>query len=350
LAESDDTSSTRSLLVCGGAGFIGSNFVRRALTRNDSTRVLCYDKLTSVASMDNLDAVSGNERFGFVRGDICDASAVEEAVAGFGGVDAIVNFAAETHVDRSIDDPEAFLKTDVLGTHVLLEFARQSSIDRMVQVSTDEVYGSIAVGSADESHRLAPSNPYAASKAAGDLQALAYHHTHELDVRITRGSNTYGPHQYPEKIIPLFVTNALQDRRLPLYGDGSNVRDWLHVDDHCAAIEAVLERGEPGEVYNVGGGFELTNEDLTHRILAELGFGADLVEYVADRPGHDTRYSLDCRKIEAMGWAPEVDFENGLRQTVQWYRDNPAWWEPIKNECAEFASWQERWYKPRLAP
>jgi len=334
------------LLVCGGAGFIGSNFIRRLLARTEPIQIINLDKLTYAGNPDNLRSVEADSRYRFVQGDIVDHDTVMQAAD---GVDAIVNFAAETHVDRSIADPEAFLRTDIMGTHTLLEAVRALGISRMVQVSTDEVYGSIERGSCTEDYPLAPSSPYSASKAGGDLQVLAYHHTFELPVMITRGSNTYGPYQYPEKLIPLFVTNALEGEKLPLYGDGLNVRDWLHVDDHCAGIEFVLTKGGPGHVYNVGGGNERSNLEITRIILDELGLGEDSIRRVPDRPGHDRRYSLDCDKLQAMGWNPEVEFESGLRETIRWYRDNTEWWHRIKHETEDFARWKRQWYEERTA-
>ncbi|MDP2182321.1 MAG: dTDP-glucose 4,6-dehydratase [Actinomycetota bacterium] len=335
------------LLVSGGAGFIGSNFVRRMLATRDDLEIVCFDKLTYAGNLDNLKSAEDDPRYSFVRGDICDRAAVDAAIDGAGGVDAIVNFAAETHVDRSIAEPEAFLHTDILGTHTLLEVVRERGIGRMVQVSTDEVYGSIDEGSFTETDRLQPSSPYSASKAGGDLQVLAYHVTYGTPVMITRGSNTYGSYQYPEKLIPLFVTNALEGRKLPLYGDGMNVRDWLHVDDHCDGIAAVLDAGEPGQVYNVGGGNERTNREITSIILDELGPGEDTIEWVADRPGHDRRYSIACDKLRGLGWDTQVEFEQGLRDTIRWYRDNEWWWHKIKHGEGEFADWQKRWYEER---
>ncbi len=332
------------LFVSGGAGFIGSNFVRRMLAKHDDVEIVCFDKLTYAGNLDNLKPVEDHPRYRFVRGDICDAAAVHEAVR---GVDAIVNFAAETHVDRSIAEPETFLYTDIIGTHTLLEAVREQGIGRMVQVSTDEVYGSIDTGSFCETDRLSPSSPYSASKAGGDLQALAYHTTYGAPVMITRGSNTYGPYQYPEKLIPLFVTNALEGKQLPLYGDGMNVRDWLHVDDHCDGIEAVLMNGEPGEVYNVGGGNERTNREITSIILDELDLSESVITWVEDRPGHDRRYSISCAKLRGIGWDTIVDFEQGLRATIRWYRDNEPWWHKIKHGEGEFARWQKRWYDDR---
>jgi dTDP-glucose 4,6-dehydratase len=334
------------LLVCGGAGFIGSDFVRRMLGKHDDWEVVCLDALTYAGNMDNLAPVAEDPRFTFVHGDIRDRAAVEAAAV---GVDAIVNFAAETHVDRSIADPEAFLTTDILGTHTLLEVVRARGIAKMVQVSTDEVYGSIDAGSYCETDRMAPTSPYSASKAGGDLQVLAYFTTYGLPVLITRGSNTYGPYQYPEKLIPLFVTNALEGGKLPLYGDGMNVRDWLHVDDHADGIEAALLRGLPGEVYNIGGGNERTNREITSIIIDELGLSDDIIERVADRPGHDRRYSIACDKARAeLGWEPVVYFEDGLRNTIRWYADNAEWWGKIKHGTADFADWRRRWYEERV--
>jgi dTDP-glucose 4,6-dehydratase len=334
------------LLVCGGAGFIGSNFIRRALAANGPVEIVNLDKLTYAGNPDNLRAVEADPRYKFIQGDIVDREAVMRAAE---GVDAIVNFAAETHVDRSITDPEAFLRTDIMGTHTLLEAVRELGIGRMVQVSTDEVYGSVESGSSTEDDPIVANSPYSASKAGGDLQVLAYHRTYGVPVMITRGSNTYGPYQYPEKLIPLFVTNALEDEKLPLYGDGLNVRDWLHVDDHCAGIELVLANGESGQVYNVGGGNERTNLEITGIILDELGLGEDSIRRVADRPGHDRRYSLNCDRLRAMGWTPGVDFEQGLRESVRWYRDNAWWWQRIKHETKDFAEWKKRWYEERAA-
>lgn len=332
------------LLVTGGAGFIGSAFVRRMLATRDDVEIVCLDKLTYAGNPDNLRDVASDSRFTFVRGDICDRETVETATH---RIDAVVNFAAETHVDRSIVEPEQFLRTDVLGTHTLLEVVRSRGIERMVQVSTDEVYGSTETGSFREDDPLRPSSPYSASKAGGDLQALAAHATFGTPVMITRGSNTYGSHQHPEKLIPLFVTNALEGEKLPLYGDGMNVRDWLHVSDHVDGIEFVLENGAPGEVYNVGGGNERTNKEITRIILDAVGLSEDAVRHVPDRPGHDRRYSIDTSKLRALGWAPRVDFETGLRETITWYQDNPWWWKALKHGTAEFAEWRRRNYEER---
>jgi dTDP-glucose 4,6-dehydratase len=325
------------VLVTGGCGFIGSHFVKRLAASGDDVVVL--DKLTYSANRANLDGVAHR----FVRGDVADAEAVAEAGE---GCEALVNFAAETHVDRSILAAGDFVRTDVLGTHVLLEWARASGV-RFVQVSTDEVYGDVPPGaSSAEDDPLRPSSPYAASKAGGDLLVLAYVRTYGVDASITRGSNTYGPNQYPEKVIPLFVTNALDGEPLPLYGDGRQTRDWIHVVDHCAAIDLVLRHGEPGEVYNVAGRQELENVDLTRRILALTGRDASLVRHVEDRAGHDRRYSLDTRKLRALGWAPDRRLEEGLAETVAWYRDRRDWWEPLKT--GEYRAYYERQYAERL--
>jgi dTDP-glucose 4,6-dehydratase len=332
----------RKVMVAGGAGFIGSHFARLLLSRH-GVGVVVLDKLTYAGNMENLAALAGDPSYSFVRGDIADPDAVARAAA---GCDAIVNFAAETHVDRSIADPEAFLATDVTGTYRLMRTAAELGIGKVVQVSTDEVYGDVAEGAATEEWPLRPSSPYSASKASGDMLALAFHRTYGLPVCVTRGSNTYGPNQYPEKLIPLFVTNALEGLPLPMYGDGMQRRDWLHVADHAAGVAKVLFDGEPGEVYNVGGGNERTNREITDVIMRELKVPADAVEHVADRPGHDRRYSLDASKLAAMGWRPEVPFEDGLVETIRWYRENTGWWERIKSGEA-FRDWRERWYSER---
>jgi dTDP-glucose 4,6-dehydratase len=316
------------IVVTGGAGFIGSNFVRYLLGRYDDLKVVNLDKLTYAGNLENLRDVEHDARYSFIKGDICDPVVVRSALD---GADAVVNFAAETHVDRSISGPQDFISTDVLGTHTLLEAVRELGVKRYLQISTDEVYGSAETGSFSEESDLAPSSPYSASKAGGDLQVLAYYRTYGSPVLITRSSNNYGGWQYPEKIIPLFITNAIDDLPLPVYGDGLNVRDWLHVEDNCAAIDTVLRQGELGEVYNIGGGNEVSNLALTRRILELLGKDEDLIRYVVDRPGHDRRYSIDCAKVRALGWEPAVAFEGGLERTVSWYRDNPGWWRPIKS-------------------
>jgi dTDP-glucose 4,6-dehydratase len=327
------------IVVTGGAGFIGSNFVRHLLRTHDAVEVVNLDKLTYAGNLENLRDVEDDPRYSFVRGDICDAGVVRSALA---GADAVVNFAAETHVDRSISDPQDFIRTDVLGTHTLLEAVRELGVGRYLQVSTDEVYGSIDEGAFTEDSDLDPSSPYSASKAGADLLVLAYHRTFGTPVLITRSSNNYGAFQYPEKIVPLFISNALDDQPLPVYGDGRNVRDWLYVEDNCAAIDLVLREGEPGNVYNVGGGNEVENLDLTRRILGLLGKDAGLIRYVTDRPGHDRRYAVDCAKLRALGWTPRTSFDDGLAATVAWYRDNRAWWERIKS--GEWRAYYARQY------
>lgn len=338
-----DSSAKPRLLVTGGAGFIGSAFVRRILAREPDRTVIVLDKLTYAGNRANLAPIQESPGFRFVLGDITDGEVVESLAS---EVDAIVNFAAESHVDRSIESADAFIRTDVYGTFVLLDAARRHRHARYLQVSTDEVYGSIETGAAREEDRLEPRSPYAASKAAGDLLTLAYGTTHGIPVSITRASNTFGPYQYPEKILPLFTTNAIDGEPLPLYGDGMQVRDWLHVDDHCAAIELVLRDGAPGEVYNVAADNELTNIELTRTILAELGRPASLIRSVPDRPGHDRRYALDAGKIRRLGWRPQASFRDALADTIRWYVDHEAWWRPLKN--GEYLDYYRRQYAERL--
>ncbi len=316
------------ILVTGGAGFIGSNYCRFVLREHPEDEVVNFDKLTYAGNLENLREVEGDGRYSFVRGDICEEKVVEGVM---GEVDAVVNFAAETHVDRSIQHAGAFVDTDIKGLYVLLGAARKHDIGRFVHVSTDEVYGSIESGSFEEEDALSPSSPYSASKAGGELMAKAYERTFGYRVLITRGSNTYGPYQYPEKVVSLFATNALDDIELPLYGDGMNVRDWLYVDDHCAGIDVVLREGVLGEAYNVGADQERTNLELTREILKLMGKGEELIKYVKDRPGHDRRYSIDSSKLRALGWQPEVGFEEGMARTVGWYRENEAWWRRLKD-------------------
>lgn len=331
------------LIVTGGAGFIGANFIRYMLDTHDDCEIVNFDKLTYAGNLDNLRDIEDDPRYGFVKGDIADADAVGRHMS---GANAVVNFAAETHVDRSIHDAGSFIKTDVVGIHVLLEEARKRDIQKVVLVSTDEVYGSIDDGSFLEDDRLDPSSPYSASKAGGELLALAYYKTFGVPVCITRGSNTYGPYQYPEKVIPLFITNAIDDIALPLYGDGLNVRDWLHVADHCSGIDIVLQKGEAGEIYNIGGGNERTNIEITHTILALLDKPESLIKPVADRPAHDRRYSIDCSKMRALGWSPHRDFDEGLRLTVDWYVDNQWWWRKLKS--GEYLEYYEKQYADGL--
>ena len=330
------------LLVTGGAGFIGANFVRHVLAAHPGDSIVNLDKLTYAGNLENLRDVESDPRYRFVKGDICDGPVVREAMR---GADAVVHFAAETHVDRSNRGADDFLRTNVMGTFTLLEAARELRVGRFLAVSTDEVYGSIATGAARESDPLNPSNPYSASKAAADLLVRAYWTTHRLPVLITRSSNNFGPYQYPEKVIPLFVTNALEDRELPLYGDGRNVRDWLYVLDNCAAIDLVLRKGVEGEIYNIGGAAEVQNVTLTRRILALLGKPESLITPVADRPGHDRRYALDSGKMRALGWAPATSFDAALAATVEWYRTHEAWWKPIKSGA--FRQYYEAQYTGR---
>jgi dTDP-glucose 4,6-dehydratase len=331
-------------LVTGGLGFIGSAFVRQALRELPALRITVLDALTYAGNPANVGDVAYDPRYRFVLGNICDRAAVETAIAP--QVDAIVNFAAETHVDRSILEPEAFLHTDILGTHVLLEAVRAHGIARFLQVSTDEVYGHVHAGASVESDPLAPRSPYAASKAGADLQVLAYRTTYDAPVLITRGSNTYGPYQFPEKLIPLFVTNLLDDESVPVYGDGLQIRDWLHVDDHARGIRHVLEHGQLGEVYNLGGGNSYTNAHIVDALLERTGRRREThVRHVADRPGHDRRYCLDSSKAHDLGWRPRVEFERGLAETVDWYRDNQSWWRKAKG--GEFRSYYARQYAGR---
>ena len=333
-----------SLLITGGAGFIGSNFVHHILAKYPECRVIVYDKLTYAGNLDNLRDIADDPRYSFVRGDICDAALVEQVVQEH-RIDSIVNFAAETHVDRNILEPGSYIHTDVYGTHVLLEAVRKLGLRRMVHVSTDEVYGSVTEGSSVETDILLPNSPYSASKAGGDLMCRAFHVTYGVPVVVTRGSNNFGPHQYPEKVIPLFITNALDNKPLPLYGDGLNVRDWIYVLDHCEAIDLMLLEGQDGETYNVGGDRELTNLELTETILDMMGKPRSLIQLVEDRPGHDRRYSLDSSKIHEVGWRPRRRFEEALERTVRWYTENRWWWEKLKT--GEYESYYQKQYGAR---
>jgi len=334
----------KTILVTGGCGFIGSNFVRLMLARNDIEKLFNLDLLTYAGNLENLKDVSGDPRYVFVRGDICDAPLVLELMR---GVDAVVHFAAESHVDRSILSSAEFIRTNVMGTNVLLSAAREAGVRRFVQVSTDEVYGSLGpAGYFTEETPLAPNSPYSASKASADLLVRAYCHTFGLPAIITRCSNNYGPFQFPEKLIPLFITNLLAGKPVPVYGDGLNVRDWIFVEDHCMGIASALERGRPGEVYNIGGGSEKTNLDITRLLLAELGRDESFIEYVKDRPGHDRRYAIDSSKARReLGWQPRYDFASGMKRTIAWYRVNKGWWERIKT--GEYMKYYEEQYGKR---
>jgi dTDP-glucose 4,6-dehydratase len=339
-------------LVTGGAGFIGSNFVRFLFRKYGSeAQVVNLDKLTYAGIRENLAEYEGQPNYRFIQGDIADPDAVADAYRGVSGegIDVVVNFAAETHVDRSLMEAGTFIDTDVRGVLVLLEEARKHApkLKRFIQISTDEVYGSIAEGSFTETDPLNPRNPYSASKAGGDRMAYAYGQTYGLPVIVTRASNNFGPFQYPEKLIPLFVTNAIDDLPLPLYGDGKNVRDWLFVDDHCAAIDFLIEKGENHEVYNVGGGNELENREITSRILKLLNKPESLIKPVADRQGHDRRYSLDATKLERLGFTTNTDFETAMENTVKWYSENEAWWRAIKERSAEFREYYAKQYGGR---
>jgi dTDP-glucose 4,6-dehydratase len=339
------TEPTVSVLVTGGAGFIGSNFVLHALAAHPEWRVTTLDKLTYAGRLENLRDVIDDPRHRFVEGDVCDPVVADPLVR---ESDVIVHFAAETHVDRSLQDAGAFITTDVYGSFVLLDAARKAArVRRFIQISTDEVYGSVETGSSTEVDELKPRNPYAASKAGADRLAYSYWATHGVPVIITRASNNYGPRQFPEKVIPLFVTNAIDQLPVPLYGDGRNIRDWLHVEDHCRAVDLLIDTGDNGEVYNVGGGNEVENLDLTHRILAELNRPTSLITPVEDRLGHDRRYSLDTTKLRALGWQPSHAFDEGLQTTVAWYRDNEWWWRPIKEADPAYREYYATQYRNR---
>ncbi len=333
----------RTMLVTGGAGFIGANFVHLVLRTYPQDRVVVFDKLTYAGNLENLAEVADDPRYTFVHADICDRAAVEQAVTEH-GVDTIVNFAAESHVDRSITEPDAFIKTDVNGTHTLLEVAREHGL-RYHQVSTDEVYGHVADGASAEGDPLEPRSPYAASKAAGDLLVHAYHVTYGMHTTITRGTNNVGPFQYPEKVVPLFATNALEGGRLPVYGDGLQERDYQWVGDHCEAIDLVIREGVSGEAYNVGTGTSITNMAMVEVLLDTLDKSRDLIQHVEDRPGHDRRYCVDVSKIEKLGWTSRHTPREAIARTVQWYVDNPGWWEPIKSGA--FREYYEKNYGSR---
>ena len=314
------------LLITGGAGFIGSNFIRYLLKKYPDYKITNLDKLTYAGNLENLKDIEKNKNYSFIKGDICDKIIAKKL---FKNADAVVNFAASTHVDRSILDADDFIQTNFVGAYTLLEAAKNNNIKLFIQISSDEAYGSIASGYSKESDFLEPNSPYSASKAAADLLARSYHVTHKLPVIITRSSNNFGPYQYPEKVIPLFITNLIESKKVPLYGDGLNVRDWLYVLDNCSAIDLVLHKGKPGEIYNIGGGTLLNNKELTFKILKAFNKLEDSIEYVKDRPGHDRRYALDCAKMENLGWKPSHGFEEALHETIDWYRKNTGWWNRL---------------------
>jgi dTDP-glucose 4,6-dehydratase len=333
------------ILVTGGAGFIGSNFIKYMLKEYNDYKIINLDKLTYAGNLENLKDVENNPNYTFVKGDIADREVVEKIFSD--GIDYVVNFAAESHVDRSIEDPAIFLKTNILGTQVLLDAAKKYGVKKFLQVSTDEVYGSLGeTGYFTEQTPLSPNSPYSASKASADLLVKAYHHTYGIPVNITRCSNNYGPYQFPEKLIPLMIINALHDKELPVYGDGLNVRDWLYVEDHCRAIDLVLHKGRIGEIYNIGGNNERTNIEIVKIILRELNKPETLIKYVKDRPGHDRRYAIDSSKIQQeLGWKPIYDFGEGMQKTIKWYLDNQEWWSKIIT--GEYQEYYEKMYGNR---
>lgn len=322
--------SKRKILVTGGAGFIGSNFIRYILRKYKNDKIVNYDNLTYAGNLENLKDIEKNPRYKFVKGDICDERLVEK-IFKKEKPDFVVNFAAQSHVDRSILEPEIFVKTNILGTQILLEVARKYGIKKFEHISTDEVYGSIRKGKFKETDSLSPNSPYSASKAGADLLARSYYQTFNLPVLITRSSNNFGPFQFPEKLIPLFITNLIENKKIPLYGSGKNVRDWIYVLDNCADIDLVLRKGKIGEIYNIGGGNEKTNWEITKIILKELKRDESFVKKVKDRPGHDFRYALDTKKIRKLGWKPKYSFQKAMRETIRWYKNNINWWERVKN-------------------
>ena len=332
----------KTYLVTGGSGFIGSNFIRFLLSKESNCHILNLDKLTYAGNPANLKDIENDKRYKFIKGDICDEKIIRDIFSNQ-KIDVVINFAAETHVDRSIGSPDNFIKTDVFGVFRLLEASRNFGVDLFIQISTDEVYGSIQKGSFYETDQLLPSSPYSASKAGGDRLAYSYYITYGLPVIITRASNNYGLFQYPEKLIPLFVTNAIENRPLPVYGDGKNIRDWLFVLDHCSAVNFLIKNGERGQVYNIGGGNELENIEITRLILEKLNKSEDLIQFVEDRKGHDLRYSIDCSKLIKLGWKPQYSFSDALENTIKWYQSNENWWKPIKS--GEFRSYYENQYR-----
>ena len=323
------------ILITGGCGFIGSNFLHLIMGKYQDAEIVNLDKLTYCGNEENLKDIAGDPRYTFVKGDICDKELVEKTMS---GVDIVVNFAAETHVDRSIKYSDDFLRTNVFGVKVMLDAARKAEVKKFIQIGTDEVYGSVLDGLSVETDPLKPRSPYSSTKASGDLLALSYYSTYELPVTVVRSSNNFGPYQYPEKVIPLFITNLVDDKKVPLYGEGANVRDWLYVKDNCSAIDVVMNKGKAGEIYNIGGGNLLTNKEITFKLLEAMGKEEDSIELVADRPGHDRRYALNSDKVKGLGWSPEKDFQTDLDSTVSWYKDNESWWRNLKDK-AEIIKW-----------
>ena len=317
-----------TLLVTGASGFIGSNFVRVFLQSHPEWKIINFDRLAYSGNTNNHEGIDLN-RYSFIKGDIRDAAAVHQVIE---KVDAVINFAAETHVDRSIDDASDFLTTNILGTRILLDAAKKRGVIRFIQISTDEVYGSLTTGSASEDSNLLPNSPYSASKASSDLMVRAWRETYHFPAIIVRSTNNYGPYQFPEKVIPLFITNLLEGKKVPLYGDGMNMRDWIYVEDNCRAICLVFDKGDAGETYNIGAGNEMTNIDLTKKILALMGFGHEMIQKVADRPGHDFRYSVNISKLKKLGYAAKWNFDQGIQQTIKWYTENSNWWKPLKRD------------------
>jgi dTDP-glucose 4,6-dehydratase len=334
--------NNNKILITGGAGFIGSNFIHYILNKYKNYQIINLDKLTYCGNLENLKDIEKNPRYHFIKGDVCDKILVEN-IFQKQKPDFIVNFAAETHVDRSILEPEAFIKTDILGTHVLLQMAKKYGIKKFLQISTDECYGSIKRGKFTEKSPLSPNSPYAASKTGADLLVKAYYKTFNLPILITRSSNNFGPYQYPEKLIPLFITNLLEGEQIPLYGTGKNIRDWIYVLDNCAGIDLVLHKGKFGEIYNIGGGNELTNITITDLILKYLNKDRSFIKRVTDRPGHDFRYALDSQKIRKLGWRPKYNFNQAIEKTINWYKNNPKWWKKLKNK--NFKKYYKKQYK-----
>lgn len=332
------------LLICGGSGFMGSHFIKYILSVYPSYTIVNFDKLTYAGNLDNLQEVENNPRYFFVQGDIAHLESLKQVVTDH-HISVIVNYAAETHVDRSILDPQAFLTTDILGTYNLLEVTKNFGIQKMIQISTDEVFGSIATGSFTEQSPFEPNSPYAAAKAGGDLLCRSYFMTYQTPVIVTHSCNFYGTHQYPEKLIPLFITNLLEGKKVPLYGDGKNIREWIHTSDHCRAVDVIMHQGKVGEIYNIGSGIEKSNVEITQLILSELGYDEKMIEYVKDRPGHDQRYAIDYSKFtRELGWKPEKSFEEGIRETIEWYKNNEWWWKKLKS--GEYLEYYKKQYSP----